>query len=217
VIQELLTATTRERFFGEHFQKAPYSEPASARSATSLMDWDGVARLISRTDRPDMIVSHAGRFLERSEPSSVEDAQVLFSRGCSIVLRNVERFDRAMKELADSFGREMEGDVSVHVFATPRSFMGFGWHYDCEDVFILQIAGTKDYFLRRNTVNPAPTLPAMPKDMQFQKETSAVITCTLVGGDWLYIPRGWWHMARGVDDSLSLSVGVLSPAARGET
>jgi 50S ribosomal protein L16 3-hydroxylase len=50
--------------------------------------------------------------------------------------------------------------------------------------------------------------------MQFGRETSPLIASTLVAGDWLYIPRGWWHMARAADDSLSISVGVLSPAAR---
>src|SRR5947199_5431507 len=38
---------------------------------------------------------------------------------------------------------------------------------------------------------------------------------SLIPGDWLYVPRGWWHCARATEDSLSLSIGVLTAAARG--
>jgi ribosomal protein L16 Arg81 hydroxylase len=108
-----------------------------------------------------------------------------------------------------------EGDVSIQVYATPAGYRSFGWHYDCEDVFIVQTSGMKEYLLRRNTVNPAPTIDAMPRDMRLELETSPAIACTLIAGDWLYIPRGWWHVAAAIENSLSISVGVLTPAARG--
>jgi ribosomal protein L16 Arg81 hydroxylase len=104
----------------------------------------------------------------------------------------------------------------VQAYATPGGFRSFGWHYDCEEVFIVQTSGTKQFSLRRNTVNPRPTLDAMPADMHFERETSApVIETTLIAGDWIYIPRGWWHIGRGVEDALSLSIGVLAEEARG--
>ncbi len=31
----------------------------------------------------------------------------------------------------------------------------------------------------------------------------------LVAGDWLYIPRWWWHFVKCEEDSLSISVGVM--------
>lgn len=210
-----LTSTTIERFRDEHFQKAPVTEAGSARAAGPLMTWDKVAALLAASPRPDLIISRDGRFLKGADPASIDEAQELFTSGCSIVLRNVERFDEALAEMARSFGNELEGEVNIHAFATPRASMGFGWHYDCEDVFIVQTAGTKQYWLRRNTINPSPVRAAMPRDMQFEKETSPTLECTLVAGDWLYIPRGWWHRAEGLDDALSLSVGVLSPAAAG--
>jgi ribosomal protein L16 Arg81 hydroxylase len=86
---------------------------------------------------------------------------------------------------------------------------------DCKDVFIVQTSGSKDYRLRANTVNPRPTIDAMPRDMRFELERTPVIACTLLPGDWLYVPRGFWHVAHARDDSLSLSIGVLTPQARG--
>lgn len=210
-----LSSLSREEFMAQHFQRAPYSEPGSAAAANALLTWDKVAALVSGEPRPDFIISHRGRWLEGRDPRTADDARLLFESGCSIVMRNVERFDPELRGLGESFGRILQGDVAVHTFATPMRQIGFGWHYDCEDVFIAQTAGTKDYLLRANTVNPRPTIDAMPRDMQFERETSPIIACTLVAGDWLYVPRGWWHTARAVDDALSISIGVLSPAAGG--
>lgn len=210
-----LSNLSREDFLAKHFHKAPYAEPGSARGARPLMTWDKVAALLAARPRPDLIVSRGGEWLAGHDPETVDDAQNLFASGCSIVLRNVDRFDEDLAQLALAFGGELPGDVTVHVFATPMSHVGFGWHYDAEDVFIVQTAGTKEYLLRQNTVNPEPTIRNMPRDMQFERETSQVIACTLAAGDWLYIPRGWWHRAKGVDDALSMSIGVLSPAAGG--
>lgn len=204
-----------EAFFSENFQRLPHSEPGSAKDAVRYLSWDKQAALMTADSRPDMIVSQNGAFLHDSEPRSIEDAQRLFAAGCTFTLRNVERFDEELRALAESFAGELEGEVAVHTFATPLDVRGFGWHYDCEDVFLVQTAGAKQYFLRQNTVNPEPTIDAMPVDMQFEKETSPVIECTLIRGDWLYVPRGWWHTTRALDDSLSISIGVLSPAAGG--
>jgi ribosomal protein L16 Arg81 hydroxylase len=136
-----------------------------------------------------------------------------FRQGCSLVLRRCERHDDVLRSLATQVASEAEGDVSIQVYATPAGFHSFGWHYDCEDVFIAQTRGAKEYFLRENTVNPRPTLDAKPHDMHFERETTPIMASYLIAGDALYIPRGWWHVARCVEPSLSISVGVLSPDA----
>lgn len=201
-------------FYREHFQKAPLAKPSAAHDAVPLLTWDHIARLVAAKPRPDTMVVRNGKLLDGREPGSLGEAQDLFGAGCSIVMRRLERHDDGLAALAKRIGAEVEGEVSIQAYATPRSFSSFGWHYDCEDVFIIQTAGTKEYFLRANTVNPVPRLSAMPRDMQYEKETTPTIACTLVAGDWLYVPSGWWHVARALDDALSISVGVLTARAR---
>ena len=60
-----------------------------------------------------------------------------------------------------------------------------------------------------------PHIAAMPRDMHYEREQTPTVGATLIPGDWLYVPRGWWHVARAYEDSLSISIGVLSPAAGG--
>ncbi len=202
----------RETFVREHFQRAPLARAGTARGALSMLTWATVESLLERG--AGLLVVRNARIREE-RPADAGEALALFRDGWSIVLRHCERFDGGLRALADDVAAENEGDVTLHVFATPPGFHSFGWHYDCEDVFLVQTSGAKEYFLRANTVNPRPTIDAMPKDMQFERETSPAMASLLVAGDCLYIPRGWWHVARSVETSLALSIGVLSPAARG--
>jgi 50S ribosomal protein L16 3-hydroxylase len=214
MISRWLGEFPREQFFSEHFERLPLAQPGSAREVIRYLNWETMGRLLA--SGPDLLVTANGRLLaETRPPENGGELQVLFDHGISVVIRKAERHDDALRELAESFEQELGGDVTLQVFATPAGTNSFGWHYDCEDVFIAQTAGVKEYFLRRNSVNPQPTIDAMPSDMQFEKETSPLIAATLIPGDWLYIPSGWWHYGRCQETALSLSVGVLMPRARG--
>ena len=65
----------------------------------------------------------------------------------------------------------------------------------------------KNYFFRANTVTQDVKNDAMDF-AGIRREASPIGTATLIRGDWLYIPSGWWHVAQCVEDSLSMSLGV---------
>ncbi|MDQ3283757.1 MAG: cupin domain-containing protein [Acidobacteriota bacterium] len=211
MIASWLGAMPRQTFLREHFQRAPLAQPALGRALAPMLDWNTVARLVAT--RADMLLVRNSKLRLDRAPETFEEVQQFFRDGYSVVLRRCEQHEPALRAVADSFARELPGEVIVQAYVTPASFHSFSWHYDCEDVFIVQTAGTKDYYLRENTINPRPRLSAMPKDMQYENETTPTIGATLVAGDWLYIPRGWWHVAKAREDALSISIGVLSPDA----
>jgi 50S ribosomal protein L16 3-hydroxylase len=208
-LDEVSLDTFRTVYLGRH----PYVRPDTAAPAVPLLDWRTVERLVD--GGADLLLVRNGRSWSGPLPRTYREARRAFGDGYSIVLRGCERIDPGLQGLADSVAGEFEGQVAVQVFATPAGFRSFGWHYDCEDVFIVQTEGTKEYRLRQNTVNPRPTLESMPRDMQFERETTPVVAATLTPGDWLFVPRGWWHSAGASADSLSLSIGVLGPEASG--
>jgi len=41
------------------------------------------------------------------------------------------------------------------------------------------------------------------------------MSARLIAGDWLYLPPRWWHLVKCIEQSLSISVGVMSPAELG--
>lgn len=215
LLNDWFNVINSESFRANEFEKAPRAEPRVARQAIPFLTWDTVVRVLSSSPA-DVIVARGGSLQKVERPGSESAFKELFGSGSSIVIRQAEAFDPAIRLVAASFSSTFDAPVNIHIFATPGGESGFGWHYDCEDVYLVQTAGTKEFFLRRNTVNPNPHIDRMPRDMEYQRETSEVMSCTLIPGDWLYIPSGWWHMARAHEDSLSMSIGVLMPRAGGK-
>ena len=120
-------------------------------------------------------------------------------------MRRAELHDAGLATLADSFARELGGSAHIQLFVTPGKTRGFGWHYDEEDVCIVQTQGTKTYYFRENTQEVVPDRFDFTR---IRSETSPLMSCTLAARDLLYLPRHMWHAAKADADSLSISVGV---------
>jgi 50S ribosomal protein L16 3-hydroxylase len=210
MLERLLGNLPLDEFFERHYLKTPFALPGTAKELIPLARRQTIDALLPRVPSKDILVVRNGKLLADLAPSHAAEAKRLQETGHSLVLRHCDRFDEGLGELARTFERELEGEVAIQLYVTPGGFHSFGWHYDAEEVFIFQTEGTKEYFLRRNTVHPAPVLEAMPKDMEYEKESSPLIAATLLPGDWLYVPGGWWHMAKGLEDSISISLGVTA-------
>ena len=89
------------------------------------------------------------------------------------MIRHAEQVDAGLARLAALFTQDIPGKVHIQLFVTPAGTHGFGWHYDDEDVFIVQTEGSKDYFFRDNTVERDRPLDAPPDFTQFGPEVSA--------------------------------------------
>lgn len=189
------------------WRKAPRAGMGGAAQTASLLDWPLVARLLPRCQAGALVVRE-GRLLRAAPPETVDGAKALMASGWSVVLRGTEEHDEGLARVARSFESLLGGRAAVQLYLTPPGFQSFGWHYDAEDVFIAQASGVKDYRFRENTVNPRPRAAAMPKDMEYERETAPQLACRLAAGDWLYLPSGWWHTAVAESESLSLSVGL---------
>jgi ribosomal protein L16 Arg81 hydroxylase len=131
-------------------------------------------------------------------------------RGVGLVIRRAEQHDVGLARLATSFAEDIPGEMHIQLFVTPAGTHSFGWHYDFEDVFIVQTTGVKEYFLRDNTVERQRARGTCPDFERFRHEVTPLAAVQLLRGDWLYIPARWWHVAKCIKDSLSISVGVFS-------
>jgi ribosomal protein L16 Arg81 hydroxylase len=155
-----------------------------------------------------------GRLILDHARLSWAEAQTHHRRGHTLLVRYAERSCTKLQVIAEAFAQFFHSPVDIQVYLTPDRSQAFGWHYDLEEVFIIQVQGCKEYTLRQNTVNPLPVWDNMPSDLHFERETSRLrMTCRLEAGDWLYIPSGWWHIARTQAESIHLSLGVM-PVAR---
>ncbi|MCA9071123.1 MAG: hypothetical protein KDA84_19480 [Planctomycetaceae bacterium] len=212
MIESLLVQQSKTQFIENHFLRLPYAQPEGCKGLIQRGSWDLIDGLLQSPD-PDVMVVKGGERWEDSRIPTSPEARKLHGDGYTLLVRHAERQDAELAKIAHSFAQDFLGAVDVHLYATPGESFGFGWHYDVEDVFILQLEGTKEYSLRKNTVNPWPVLDNMPQDLRYEREIMPLMKCELAAGDWLYIPHGYWHMGEAKTDAVSLAVGVMSTTA----
>ncbi len=199
-------------FIERYFQQLPIAVPNAASHLSSLATLDTL-RTIAAHPKSKIQRSRQGVWWPDESRPVYEELVRSLDEGWTIFVRHAERFDEALARLAADFQQAFAAPIDVHFFCTPPGTHGFGWHYDVEDVFILQTQGAKQYRLRKNTVNPWPLVETTPDDLSYEAERSLPMECLLRAGDWLYIPPGYWHATQADELSMSLSVGVMSPTA----
>jgi 50S ribosomal protein L16 3-hydroxylase len=211
-LAELLGDLSTAEFLEQHYLKLPFARPGGCRYLLPSLGWPMVERVLSQPD-VDVLVGREGQPWSGSSPSSPEAARDVLARGYTVGIRHAEKHDPALADLAAGFQHDFLAPIDIHVYCTPAGCPGFGWHYDAEDVFLLQGHGRKEWSLRKNTVNPWPLVETLPADMRYEREIMPRMTCCLDAGDWLYLPGGYWHRSQAPDESISLSIGIRTPTA----
>jgi ribosomal protein L16 Arg81 hydroxylase len=212
VLAKLLGSVSPAAFMQEHFLRLPFALMGGCSHLSACGDWAVVERVLS-SPGADVIVGSAEQRFEGPPPTSLENARRLLAEGLTVGIRHAEKHDESLAQLARGFGADFLAPIDIHLYCTPAGKPGFGWHYDAEDVFVLQTHGKKEWWLRKNTVNPWPLVETLPKDMKYEREIMPAMRCLLAAGDWLYIPAGYWHRTGCQEESISLSVGIQSPSA----
>ena len=208
MLAEWLATLTLDELERAYLHRFALALPHSARSALAVLDWAVLDEVLRAEPPPNTIVCAKGAGLPLPAPRDLDELRAYMRMGIGVCLRRTERCHPRLAALAAGFERALPGIVQIQIFVTPGRTHGFGWHYDAEDVFIAQTAGSKDYYFRPNTVEADAPFPP-PDFNRYHAETSALQTALLVAGDFLYIPARWWHMAVSREDSLSISVGVV--------
>ena len=223
-IQQILGAMPKSEFVEQYYQKLPFAQSQGARELTSLGGWKLLERVLAAAENaaeeeprghvaPDLLIARGDHLWNGSQIPTRHEARQLYEDGYTLLVRHAERHDASLRQLAGGFEADFDAPVNIHLYCTPGEQHGFGWHYDAEEVFIVQTQGSKEFELRKNTVNPWPLVETMPDNMRYEQEIMPLMKCLLSPGDWLYIPSGYWHLARARDESVSLAIGLLAPTA----
>lgn len=206
MLETWLGDLTLERFRSSYLGQQAIAKPGTGIADCARLDWYALGRVLQGAAEPDVLVVAKGDLVRRPTPRSLEELLVLFESGIGLCIRHTELVDPGLAEVARAFDVDI-GPAHVQVFTTPANTYGFSWHFDEEDVFIVQTIGVKEYYFRANTVTRATAGAAAFQS--YPQEASPMFAATLRPGDFLYIPARWWHMADSHQDSLAISVGVM--------
>ena len=206
-LQALLGDFPRARFIADYYHRLPYSASRLATPLSALGTFESLLAILVEKSA-DVLVCRRNEQWPGEPPRSEAAARELLEQGFTLLVRHAERHDPRLAEVAAAFARDFASAVNIHMYCTPAGQFGFGWHYDAEEVFLIQTTGLKEYSLRKNTVNPWPLEETLPADMQYERELMPIMRCELAAGDWLYVPSGYWHMGQSSETAISLAIGV---------
>ncbi len=221
----ILAPTTLESFFENHWDGVPlviqnrgqgvYKDLLSIQELDQMIHQSGLMapafRMVKEgTQAPrrsytvDGIPWGTGTvsgFIER------EQVRKLMNEGGTFVMESCQRIHPSIGQLSRSFEQTFHCPSPVNLYVTPPSAQGFKPHFDVQNVFVMQLHGTKNWQVFE---------PYIEKPLPSQAVDGAVppgellYDVTLHPGDFLYIPRGYVHVAHTTDElSAHLSVSLL--------
>lgn len=213
ILNDLVGKSQLPIFLTQNLFRSPYAAPFTGQKFVGLVNWD-LLKEIFQGQHSDCWIAENGRLPKDTALNTgqltQEQAAQQFQLGKTVLIRHAENAHPKTREIASEFQAIFCSPIDIQIYATPAQTEGFDWHYDIEDVFVIQSYGEKEFRLIPNSVTPRP-LPIMnTENCRFQYEnTKTEIRCWLKPGDFLYIPAGYWHKAKAITDSFHLSVGVL--------
>ena len=121
---------------------------------------------------------------------------------------------RPLSAQLDRLGRALE--VLLHQQVTASAFWSRGGmkapvHYDDHDLLVVQLRGTKRWYVSSRVSELNNTWAAIPER---PPELGPHHTVDVAPGDLLYLPRGTWHSVDSDNNSLHLSIGFTPLTVR---
>ena len=222
-LEKLLEPYPQEEFIASSWGKTYQHVPGWRGKFSHLLSWDQLNKILQqhRLDFPRLRLTQNGQSLPpnsylryatggrrkitipRLQPEKLTHQ---LRGGATLVLDAVDELSEALLELAEGLELFFNEHIQINAYAGWRTSQGFDLHWDDHDVFILQLTGRKQWKVYGMT----RTYPLAQDSEQAQRPThDALWEQTLNEGDLLYIPRGWWHVARPLDEpTLHLTVGI---------
>lgn len=129
--------------------------------------------------------------------------------GYTLVFNGVDLRDPSSMRLVEAAERVWGCVCNINGYLSLRPSMSFGAHWDDQDTVILQLIGRKSWALEE------PRALSMVKEAHGSATSGRTIwEGVLTGGASLYIPRGWGHRVRSIDQ-LSYHYTLTVPRTNG--
>ena len=192
----------------EHWEDRPHLARGGG-SRARLLDAGTLSTLLGHIDPADAQVFEGQSRVHGDTRRSLGFA---FLHGGSIVLNRLDLLCAPVCRLCIAL-RPLVHHAFAVLYVTPRGDQSVGAHSDDQDVFILQLAGTKHWTVYGSPVRLPYTDEMVgkpggpPVDPDFAA-SAPVLDTELRPGDVLYVPRGAVHEARAAPGGASVHVTV---------
>lgn len=222
-IAELLRPVPEADFLARTFQRDFLHISGDPDKLRELFSWDDLNRILEehRLEPPLVLLRKDGKDIDPAEYLDrirtpyenslpiINPAKLaaLMRDGATLSLHEMHWIHRPLSLLLGNLGRQFTGPCDVIGFASFGSTRAIAPHEDGDDQFILQLAGRKHWQVYGpNEPNPIRK-PIWHESTEPKRPP--IWEGMLNAGDVLYLPRGWWHEVRSVNEpSLHLTIGL---------
>lgn len=132
----------------------------------------------------------------------------LLKAGATMILNRVDGRSPLIRALCLDVAQFTSNHTLANGYMAFGQKASFGKHWDCHDVFAVQLHGRKRWQLYKPTFE-LPLASQTSKDVKGECPEVPELDIILETGDVLYIPRGWWHCATPIgEETFHVAIGV---------
>lgn len=208
-LESLLQPCSVEVFLEHNWsRKAIAISGKGQRRFAPLFSWERLNELLNfdQFNYPDLRLALDEQVLDEAENARLAE---WCQQGATLILNQVHKRVPAITDFASALRQDLGFSTQVNAYSSYPGRQGFSCHYDTHEVFILQIEGSKQWYVFNDTVKYP--LPDQKSAAFSPPNEQPYLSCTLHPGDVLYIPRGHWHYAVACESpSLHLTLGIHS-------
>ncbi|HXC53901.1 MAG TPA: cupin domain-containing protein [Rhizomicrobium sp.] len=184
---------------------------AKGADPAALLNWETLRGVIARGALPPdhlrvmrQSQALAPSFFVTMGKVDLAKLEPLLDKGVSLILSYIEEFVPSLAALCARLRAETGELVRMSVVVTTGAGGALSVHYDNEDIFVLQLEGSKRWLIQGPPVlNPVKTMtvPPLPTGAPIFDEV-------LSQGDAMVVPAGNWHRCENAAER-SLHLAVL--------
>ena len=204
-IRQVLSPLTFGEFTSRYWGRGFVVQSGPEARFRELLEWSELGRVLASQEwrEPRLRVIRQGRPVSIRPPFDFE--RLLRDEECVLALTGADECFPALGPLAAEFEYAFCEWTGINIYAGYAGACGFALHWDDHDVFVLQADGQK-YWRVYGPTTEAP----LEHGEDDPPPDEPLWEGTLTAGSLLYLPRGYWHQAEGVEGapSLHLTVGV---------
>ncbi|MEV8532694.1 cupin domain-containing protein [Streptomyces sp. NPDC051211] len=172
--------------------------------------WEGLNEILSRgsAEPAEFLLYADGKSLPEHQYTVTRGGRRVFDlskmfalmrSGASLIIDSLDRIHPGVRVATDDIMRITGETSACNMFVTFDDAQAFPSHFDEVDTFVVQILGTKRWQIH----GPSEEfpLPEYGDSDPVNCPESVLFERTLVPGDVMHVPRGWWHTVRGGGDT----------------
>lgn len=133
-----------------------------------------------------------------------EKIERLLSSGASLIVEALSPHVPALDALCASIRDRTAETIVAGAIATHGDGGALAYHYDEDDLFIVQLEGSKHWRI----YGPPVQNPVAGMGISSKQQGEPVFDDVLRPGDFLFLPAGYWHQCENERD-LSLHLGIF--------